>query len=121
MDRALSAPYPPGARTPAAPRRRAGGAEHAACCRLVPDVLHDDDNPQQQWASSAVKDRLVEMACSEDYTDFLRQFSEANQASAVPTMVEASETSLPQPPIKPTAPSAAKDGTGAQATRRPST
>ena len=64
---------------------------------LVPDVLHDDDNPQQQWASSAVKDRLVEMACSEDYTDFLRQFSEANQASAVHTMVEASETSLPQP------------------------
>ena len=68
---------------------------HAAV--VVPDVLHDDDNPQQQWASSAVKDRLVEMACSEDYTDFLRQFSEANQASAVHTMVEASETSLPQP------------------------
>jgi len=72
-------------------RRRRGGAPavrnmlHAAV--VVPDVLHDDDNPQQQWASSAVKDRLVEMACSEDYTDFLRQFSEANQASAVHTMV----------------------------------
>jgi hypothetical protein len=35
---------------------------------VVPDALRDPDNPRQPWASSAVKEKLVEFACRDEYS-----------------------------------------------------
>ena len=34
---------------------------------VVPDALHDPNNPRQPWASSVVKEKLVELACRDEY------------------------------------------------------
>ena len=34
----------------------------------MPDALRDPDNPRQPWASSAVKEKLVEFACRDEYS-----------------------------------------------------
>ena len=50
---------------------------------LVPDALHDPDNPRQPWASQAVKAQLVEFACREEYpADVMFGISAANQEAA---------------------------------------
>ena len=50
---------------------------------LVPDALHDPDNPRQPWASLAVKAQLVDFACREEYSaDVMFGISAANQEAA---------------------------------------
>ena len=50
---------------------------------VVPDALHDPNNPRQPWASSAVKETLVEFACRDEYSsDVMFGISAANPQAA---------------------------------------
>ena len=49
----------------------------------MPDALHDPNNPRQPWASSAVKETLVEFACRDEYSsDVMFGISAANPEAA---------------------------------------
>jgi hypothetical protein len=45
---------------------------------VVPDELNDPEKPNQQWASSQVKQKLVHLACGDDYSTSMRMMSDAN-------------------------------------------
>ena len=50
---------------------------------IMPDVLRDPENPTQKWSSKAVKARLVDMACQEEYKrEDVQMLSTANPAVA---------------------------------------